>query len=239
MLYFRGFCYRIKCQLVLAFHFIKVVEIPKLHLTIKKKVSACFSKCFTMSYFVLNYIYMTKMLILCDYPCGKEVSDNVYRGKVPDSGKESSQTVQALLSFVVRLQAARPGSLTLNKKHQHPTLKLNCNATHSTTLGLTKTILHCTLPWFQTEVLEEFDGVSFSPCKNWWTKSQRETRTLYLVEEITMKNPTVMNTVEDITVYNPTVMNTVEDITVYNTSSANRLYSRLQGRQSRQGIHPC
>ena len=36
------------------------------------------------------FIYMTLTLILCDYPCGKEVSDNVDSGKVQDSANGSS-----------------------------------------------------------------------------------------------------------------------------------------------------
>ena len=35
--------------------------------------------------------YMTMILSICDYPRGKEVSDNVYSGKVPDSANGSSQ----------------------------------------------------------------------------------------------------------------------------------------------------
>ena len=33
---------------------------------------------------------MTRILIPYDYPCGKEVSDNVHRGKLPDSANGSS-----------------------------------------------------------------------------------------------------------------------------------------------------
>ena len=43
------------------------------------------------------------ILILCDYPCGKGISDNVYSGKVPDYAKEVVKTMQALLPFVVKL----------------------------------------------------------------------------------------------------------------------------------------
>ena len=40
--------------------------------------------------FEIFSLYMTMILILCDYPCGKEVSENVHSGKVPDSANESS-----------------------------------------------------------------------------------------------------------------------------------------------------
>ena len=36
-------------------------------------------------------MYVTMILIQCDYPCEKAVSDNVYSGKVPDSANGSSQ----------------------------------------------------------------------------------------------------------------------------------------------------
>ena len=58
---------------------------------------------------------MAIKFILCDYTHGKEVSDNVYGGKVPDSANAMGVvgTIQALLSFVVRLFTGLPGILTL------------------------------------------------------------------------------------------------------------------------------
>ena len=48
---------------------------------------------------------ITVNLIICEYSCGKEVSDGVRNGKVPDLGSlmEAVKTMQALLSLVVRL----------------------------------------------------------------------------------------------------------------------------------------
>ena len=36
-------------------------------------------------------IYMTIILIVCAYPCGKEVSEKAYSGKFPESANGSSQ----------------------------------------------------------------------------------------------------------------------------------------------------
>ena len=46
--------------------------------------------CCNISSWNTLHIYDTAMILdLCDYPCGKEVSDNVY--KFPDSANGSSQ----------------------------------------------------------------------------------------------------------------------------------------------------
>ena len=68
----------------------------------------CISVILQMLYSVIFLLeilstYMTMILILCDYSCGKEVSESVHSGKVLDSTIVRIQTMQALLSFVVWL----------------------------------------------------------------------------------------------------------------------------------------
>ena len=56
---------------------------------------------------------MTRILIPYDYPCEKEVSDNVHRGKLPDSTNGSSQNNAG--SSLIRCQAlGTPASNSLS-----------------------------------------------------------------------------------------------------------------------------
>ena len=61
--------------------------------------------------------FITRTLIICDYPCGKEVSDNLYSGKVPGSTDCSSQN--NLVSFLICCQAlaGRPEIITLKNNN--------------------------------------------------------------------------------------------------------------------------
>ena len=76
---------------------------------------------------------MTRILILCDYPCGKEVSDNVSSGKVPGSANAMGavKTMQTLISFVVRLCRPAWNSHSEEQRWQ-PTFRL----LNDLTLGL-------------------------------------------------------------------------------------------------------
>ena len=55
---------------------------------------------------------MIMILILCDYPYGKEVSDNVYSGRIPDSANGSSQN-KAGFSVIQCQSLGRPGIFAL------------------------------------------------------------------------------------------------------------------------------
>ena len=58
---------------------------------------------------------MTRILIPYDYPCEKEVSDNVHRGKLPDSANGSSQNNAG--SSLIRCQAlGRPAWNSLSEE---------------------------------------------------------------------------------------------------------------------------
>ena len=61
------------------------------------------------------------ILIICDYPCGKEVSDKVYSGKVPDSAYESSKNNAGFSSICY--QALRRPAWNFHSEEQrwHPT----------------------------------------------------------------------------------------------------------------------
>ena len=69
--------------------------------TTKNQKNKCFlGKMFQniINLFEIFSLYMTMILILCDYPCGKEVEDSVHSDKVPDS-----DSAMALPLFFVRL----------------------------------------------------------------------------------------------------------------------------------------
>ena len=51
----------------------------------------------------LLFTQMTRILILCDYPCGKGVSYNRYKCKVPDSADWSIKQISG--SSVIRCEA--------------------------------------------------------------------------------------------------------------------------------------
>ena len=66
---------------------------------------------------------------LCDYPCWKEISDNVYSCIVTDLAKMGAfKLMQALLSFAVRLYAGLPGNLAMkNNLGTKPFYKIMVN----------------------------------------------------------------------------------------------------------------
>ena len=65
---------------------------------------------------------MTSILIPYDYPCGKEVSDNVYCGKVPELANGSSQNNGG--SFLIHCQALGRPAWNSHSEEQgwHPSL---------------------------------------------------------------------------------------------------------------------
>ena len=73
---------------------------------------------------------MTRILIPYDYPCGKEVSDNVHRGKLPDSANGSSQNNAG--SSLIRCQAlGRPAWNSLSEEQRWcPTLSIFIHLSH-------------------------------------------------------------------------------------------------------------
>ena len=63
------------------------------------------------------------IFILFDYPCRKEVLDNMYSGKVPDSSNGSSQN-NAVSSLMRREALGRPAwNYHSEEQRWHPTLQ--------------------------------------------------------------------------------------------------------------------
>ena len=60
---------------------------------------------------------MTRIFIPYDYPCEKEVLDNVYSGKVPDSADESSQN-NAGSSLICCQALGRPAWNSLSEEQR-------------------------------------------------------------------------------------------------------------------------
>ena len=82
-------------QSILNLHFTKVVWYIKIYNYEPKQIQCrlLLLQMFLNVIFILDILstFMTMILILCDYPCWKEVSDTVHSGKVPDSANGSSQ----------------------------------------------------------------------------------------------------------------------------------------------------
>ena len=83
----------------------KLFEILKSTTENQQNLSVFFFKCFKMSYFVLKYFPQTLQVysLLMIVHVKKEVSDNVHRGKLPDSANGSSQNNAG--SSLIRCQA--------------------------------------------------------------------------------------------------------------------------------------
>ena len=74
----------------------------------------------------LLFTHMKMILMLCDYPCGKDVSDNVYKCKVPDSANGCSQ-YNAGSSLIFCEALGRPSwNSHFEEQRWHPTFYPQC-----------------------------------------------------------------------------------------------------------------